>query len=94
MGPTAQDFYAAFGLEEDERHISTIDADGVALAAIQGLREQVQEQAARIQALEAENATMQQVLEAENATMQQVLEDLSVRLAALEAAQTAGEAKP
>jgi hypothetical protein len=83
MGPTAQDFYTAFGLGEDERHISTIDADGVALAAIQGLYEQVQEQAARIQALEAENATMQQVLE-----------EMSVRLAALEAAQTAGEAGP
>jgi hypothetical protein len=83
MGPTAQDFYAAFGLGEGKRHISTIDADGVALAAIQGLYEQVQEQAARIQALEAENARMQQVLE-----------DLSVRLAALEAAQTAGEARP
>jgi hypothetical protein len=83
MGPTAQDFYAAFGLGEDERHISTLDADGVALAAIQGLYEQVQEQAAHIQALEAENATMQQVLE-----------DLSVRLAALEAAQIAGEAGP
>jgi hypothetical protein len=83
MGPTAQDFYAAFGLGEDERHISTIDADGVALAAIQGMYEQVQEQAARIQALEAENATMHQALE-----------DLSARLAALEAAQTAGEAGP
>ncbi|MGD8490886.1 MAG: tail fiber domain-containing protein, partial [Anaerolineae bacterium] len=83
MSPTAQDFYAAFGLGEDERHISTIDADGVALAAIQGMYEQVQEQAARIQALEAENATMHQALE-----------DLSARLAALEAAQTAGEAGP
>ena len=37
MGPMAQDFRAAFGLGEDERHISTVDADGVALAAIQGL---------------------------------------------------------
>ena len=37
IGPMAQDFYAAFGLGEDERHISTVDADGVALAAIQGL---------------------------------------------------------
>ena len=42
MGPTAQDFYAAFGLGEDERHISTVDADGVALAAIQGLYAQNQ----------------------------------------------------
>ena len=37
MGPMAQDFYAAFGLGKDDKHISTVDADGVALAAIQGL---------------------------------------------------------
>ena len=30
MGPMAQDFHAAFGLGESERHIPTIDADGVA----------------------------------------------------------------
>ena len=52
MGPVAQDFYAAFGLGEDERYISTVDADGVALAAIQGLYALSQDQAARIQALE------------------------------------------
>jgi|SRR5215469_1694492 len=37
MGPTAQDFRAAFSLGEDERHISTVDSEGVALAAIQAL---------------------------------------------------------
>jgi hypothetical protein len=37
MGPMAQDFYTAFGLGEDDRHITTVDADGVALAAIQAL---------------------------------------------------------
>jgi hypothetical protein len=37
MGPMAQDFRAAFGLGESEKAISTVDADGVALAAIQGL---------------------------------------------------------
>jgi hypothetical protein len=37
MGPVAQDFHAAFGLGDDERTITTVDADGVALAAIQGL---------------------------------------------------------
>ncbi|KPL91943.1 tail fiber domain-containing protein [Herpetosiphon geysericola] len=37
IGPTAQDFYTAFGLGSDDRHIATVDADGVALAAIQGL---------------------------------------------------------
>ena len=37
LGPMAQDFRAAFGLGADEKHIATIDADGVALAAIQAL---------------------------------------------------------
>jgi hypothetical protein len=53
MGPVAQDFYAAFGLGYDELHISTVDPDGVALAAIQGLYELSQEQEARIDELEA-----------------------------------------
>lgn len=39
IGAIAQDFYAAFNVGEDERHISTVDADGVALAAIQGLND-------------------------------------------------------
>jgi len=43
MGPMAQDFRKAFGLGEDNKHIDTIDADGVALAAIQGLYRQNQE---------------------------------------------------
>jgi hypothetical protein len=51
IGPMAQDFYGAFGLDEDDRHISTIDLDGVALAAIQGLYELVQEKDAEITAL-------------------------------------------
>jgi hypothetical protein len=37
IGPMAQDFYEAFGIGEDERHITGIDADGVALAAIKAL---------------------------------------------------------
>ena len=37
MGPMAQDFRAAFGLGDGSTRISTVDADGVALAAIQGL---------------------------------------------------------
>jgi hypothetical protein len=44
VGPMAQDFYAAFKVGEDDRHITSIDEDGVALAAIK--------------ALHAENATL------------------------------------
>lgn len=59
IGPMAQDFYAAFGVGEDDRHISTLDADGVALAAIQGLYQLVQEQQARIADLEARLAALE-----------------------------------
>ncbi len=48
IGPMAQDFHAAFGLGNDDKHITTIDTDGVALAAIQGLYEIVQEKEAEI----------------------------------------------
>ncbi len=43
IGPVAQDFSAAFGLGHSDKHIGTVDADGVALAAIQGLYEMMQE---------------------------------------------------
>ena len=58
MGPVAQDFYAAFGVGEDDTHITTIDADGVALAASQALYALAQEQAGRIASLQAENAAL------------------------------------
>ena len=41
MGPMAQDFHAAFGLGDSDTQIVTVDADGVALAAIQGLNAKV-----------------------------------------------------
>lgn len=52
IGPMAQDFYAAFSLGADDRHISTVDPDGVALAAIQGLYELVKEKDKQITTLE------------------------------------------
>jgi len=48
IGPMAQDFHAAFGLGGSDRHIATVDADGVALAAIQGLKKLVDQQAAAL----------------------------------------------
>ncbi len=59
VGPMAQDFHAAFGVGEDARLISTVDAQGVALAAIQGLaaRDRARERA--IEALQARNAALE-----------------------------------
>ena len=48
IGPMAQDLYAAFAVGEDNTHISTIDADGVSLAAIQGLYQMAQDKDAQI----------------------------------------------
>jgi hypothetical protein len=58
MGPMAEDF-AVFGLGQDSEHIGTVDADGVSLAAIQGLYQLSQEQAARIGQLEQQNAALE-----------------------------------
>ena len=43
IGPTAQDFKAAFNLGMNDTTIGMIDADGVALAAIQGLKAKVEQ---------------------------------------------------
>jgi hypothetical protein len=52
LGPMAQDFHAAFGLNgADDKHIATVDEDGVALAAIQGLNQKLNEKDAEIQEL-------------------------------------------
>jgi hypothetical protein len=59
LGPTAQDFHAAFGLNgADDTHIATIDADGVALAAAQALDARTSAQDTRIKALERENTAL------------------------------------
>ncbi|MFJ8252672.1 tetratricopeptide repeat protein [Streptomyces sp. NPDC094466] len=42
LGPMAQDWYAAFGLGPDDRSIHMIDANGVAIVAMQALHRMVQ----------------------------------------------------
>ncbi|MFB0537340.1 MAG: tail fiber domain-containing protein [Anaerolineae bacterium] len=64
MGPTAQDFYAAFGLGQDERHIAPLDTNGVALAGVQELYQMVQEKDAQIAQLQQQNAELEERLEA------------------------------
>lgn len=54
IGPMAQDFAAAFEVGEDDKHINLVDANGVALAAIQALYQLVREQSVQIAALREE----------------------------------------
>ena len=60
----AQDFYAAFGVGEDDRHITTIDEDGVALAAIKGLNAKVDRKDAEIAELRGEVRRLEAALSA------------------------------
>ena len=62
IGPMAQDFHAAFGLGASDRHISTVDADGVALAAVQGVYKLVQQKDADIEKLRSESAELKREL--------------------------------
>jgi hypothetical protein len=41
LGPTAQDFRAAFGLGDSPTHITSVDANGVALATLKALQQRV-----------------------------------------------------
>jgi type VI secretion system secreted protein VgrG len=64
VGPMAQDFRAVFGLGEIPTAIATVDADGVALAAIQGLNQKLEDRDAEIQALRRQNALLEKRLNA------------------------------
>jgi len=56
IGPMAQDFRAAFGTGESDRCIPTVDANGVALAAIQALNRHLDQLDQATRALREENA--------------------------------------
>jgi flagellin-like hook-associated protein FlgL len=62
MGPTAQDFRAAFGLGDNDKTITTVDEGGVALAALQGLNAKVEEQASTIGGQQREIAELRRML--------------------------------
>ncbi len=60
LGPMAQDFYAAFNVGPDDKHIATIDEEGVALAAIQGLNQKLEQ---KLEQKETEIMELKQRLE-------------------------------
>ncbi len=66
IGPMAQDFYAAFRVGDSDKTITTVDADGVTLAAIQGLNQKLEEaleaKDSQIRALEESVAQLKALL--------------------------------
>lgn len=83
MGPMADDFHRLFGLGSDDRHISTVDVDGVLLAA---MKETIRRMKVAESTIEAQTARIR-ALELAN-------EQLSARVAAIERAISAGGPNP
>ncbi|MFB6300727.1 MAG: tail fiber domain-containing protein [Halobacteriales archaeon] len=80
IGPMAEDFHEAFDIDGDNETIATVDADGIALAAIQGLSQKLDEKTDRIDHLEAENEALQE----KNETLHERLVALDERVAGIE----------
>jgi hypothetical protein len=93
VGPMAQDFKAVFDLGDSDKFIGFVDEGGIALAAIQGLHQKLQDQSAQLKARDAEiqdlkdqtaqlsarNAEIQQ-LKQQNALLEQRLEKVERRV--------------
>ncbi len=100
IGPMAQDFKAAFDLgAEDDKHIASMDAQGVALAAIQGLNAKLEERSAQLAEQLAEKdrqlADLRATLAAQQARLGELqalatqMDRLQTQVRALQAAQPA-----
>lgn len=76
IGPMAQDFYKAFQLGSNGRYISSVDADGIAMAAIQRLYGMVKERDKTIAAHENRIREM----EAQLAVQNRLMAELGARL--------------
>ena len=63
LGPMAQDFKHAFYPGRDDKSISTLEFDGVELAAIKGLNQKLNEKDAEIKALEQNVEELKQMVQ-------------------------------
>ncbi len=84
LGPVAQDFHASFGLGGDDRSISTVDENGVALAAIQGLDQRMEERDRALVKLVAQK-------DSEIRSLQERLETLEKTVGSLQGTRTAAQ---
>ena len=88
LGPMAQDFFRQFGLGASDRTIATIDTSGVALAAIQGLKQELDRKDDEIHALRAEIERLNAAADAQ-AELVSRIEHLAARLTTVEQVQDA-----
>jgi hypothetical protein len=77
IGPTAEDFRSVFGLGHSEQYIATVDIDGVALAAIQGLNEKHEKEIDDLRTeKDAEIKTLREEKDAQIDLLQQQIDEL------------------
>jgi hypothetical protein len=76
LGPMAQDFHAAFGLGDSDRTIGSVDADGVALAAIQGLNQKVEDEHTALKRQLTEQSAQLVLLQKQLAAQEQQIAEL------------------
>jgi hypothetical protein len=89
VGPMAQDFHAAFGLNgDDDKHINLTDIAGVSLAAVQELNKRLKQKDAQIARNDAEITQ----LKTQIAEMKAMNDQFSARVAKLEQ-RTSGSAE-
>lgn len=79
LGPVAEDFQATFNLGDGE-HISTVDADGIALSAIKGLHEMVQEKEAELDTLKIQVSEGQERMAALEQIVQRLIAERNVAM--------------
>ncbi len=80
LGPTAQDFRAAFGLGDFPLRINTTDADGIALAAINALERRTRDlpqRTADVERIAADNAELRAQLDAARVELAEVRQQLA-----------------
>jgi len=88
LGPTAQDFHAAFGLGNDDKTIVGTNLHGVALAAVQGLHAIVRGNEAQMRALLADKDEQIRMQQSELAALRDrlsELEQLRVEMSSIQA---------
>jgi hypothetical protein len=85
VGPTAQDFFAAFALGSDNKHISTVDEGGVALAAIQQLCREGLKKDATIRRLQAQIEAQRSAGEIQQARIAQLMTQVDAQQADVKA---------
>jgi hypothetical protein len=78
MGPVAQDFHATFGLGDKDTVIHGVNADGVALAAIQGLHAELKDRDATIAELKSRLSAGDQKLALVELRLQSVEDKLGI----------------